>query len=259
MMISRSAYNLYYQNQLSQESTDPSIYQKFYARLKEALNTFSKKEDEANNNDFSEQLLIYNQNVNPQPDKFQRLFRHYLLLALKGNSTEQLIKEVSKCDKEYQNIAVEALAMGIGILDHMFLPQSKRWLLLNEHFASSYSNALYAGLGMSLAKLGLAPSPYLINFAPKLRQIIMEGYGFYSGYFTADKFLNQKQTIGNLLIEEQNAFDQGLGKSLWFHYQGNLKQIYAHIETFARYRQPHLLSGLDKYLEQTNFYTQLSK
>jgi hypothetical protein len=186
----------------------------------------------------------YRPNSNPKLDEIQKLFRHYLLQALKGKPVDQLICEVDQCSPEHRGVAVEALAMGIGILDHLFLPQSRRWHLLHSHFAPKYVYALYIGLGMSLAKLGLEPSPFLKTFDEQWRKVIIDGYGFYCGYFAADKYIEQKQILGNLKLDEQNAFDQGLGRSLWFHYQGNLPKIYAQLESFSAYRRKYILCGL---------------
>jgi hypothetical protein len=110
--------------------------------------------------------------------------------------------------------------------------------------APQYSFLLYLGIGEAMAQLKLPP--VLCNdFAGELwgGQII-EGYGFFDGYFNwFETLVHQNYPVG-LEPSLAAAYNQGLGRALYFIHNCNPSKIREHINSFAPSRRPELWAGV---------------
>jgi hypothetical protein len=72
----------------------------------------------------------------------------------------------------------------------------------------------------------------------------MDGYGFHEGYFRWRRSLVQQQVPSRLSGYARRAFDQGLGRSLWFVTGADPERIAAIVGAFPHQRQADLWSGV---------------
>jgi len=87
---------------------------------------------------------------------------------------------------------------------------------------------------------------------PLLCWLVLDGYGFHEGFFHWPKYLKGQAVPkrvagpGNAvqLTYAPRAFDQGLGRSLWFVDGGDLARLQKTIGDFPETRQPDLWSGI---------------
>jgi hypothetical protein len=103
---------------------------------------------------------------------------------------------------------------------------------------------VHVGAGWALARLGRRlqrPPPWL---DPLLGWLALDGYGFHEGYFRAPLYILQRLPPGRLTGYARRAFDQGLGRSLWFVYGADVFRIVAAISAFPVDRQADLWSGV---------------
>jgi hypothetical protein len=77
-----------------------------------------------------------------------------------------------------------------------------------------------------------------------LGNLAYDGYGFYLGCFRSQTFIEERQQPDHLKGYARNIFDQGLGRSLWFHHRGNWQKIEKTIRTFTTSRQRDLWFGI---------------
>lgn len=114
--------------------------------------------------------------------------------------------------------------------------------LLTE--ASQYSFLLFLGIGEAMAQLKLPP--VLCNEVS--RELwsgqIIEGYGFFDGYFNwYESLVLQKYPLG-LVPELRAAYDQGLGRAIYFVGNCNASKVRDQINTFAAQRRAELWAGV---------------
>lgn len=110
--------------------------------------------------------------------------------------------------------------------------------------APEYSFVIYMGIGEAMAQLKISPAAFnTVADNPWGGQII-EGYGFFDGYFRwFDTLVHQTYPPG-LSPELRAAYDQGLGRAIYFVTNGRPQEIRDYISTFAPARQKELWAGL---------------
>lgn len=111
------------------------------------------------------------------------------------------------------------------------------------HSAESYSFLMYLGIGEAMAQLKLPP--VLCNSVANERWSgqILEGYGFFDGYFNwYDALVHQKYPDG-LEPGLRAAYDQGIGRAIYFVTNCNPQKIKDQISCFAPNRRAEIWSG----------------
>lgn len=114
--------------------------------------------------------------------------------------------------------------------------------LLDE--VPQYSFLLYMGIGEAMAQLKISPAASNCLTNNSWSDQIWEGYGFFNGYFRwFDTLVHQKYPEG-LAPELRPAYDQGLGRAIYFLTSGKPYEIRDYISTFAPERQKEMWAGL---------------
>jgi hypothetical protein len=73
--------------------------------------------------------------------------------------------------------------------------------------------------------------------------MVMDGYGFAKGYFSQQRYIEEKVVPAHLSSYGRRVFDQGLGRSIWFVAGENVDQVVTTIATFPEARHADLWSG----------------
>ncbi|MCG8458555.1 MAG: DUF1702 family protein, partial [Holophagales bacterium] len=85
----------------------------------------------------------------------------------------------------------------------------------------------------------------LARLHPLYRWLAVDGYGFHQGFFHWRRSVEEPREIPRVLRGyARRAFDQGLGRSLWFVDGADAERIPHTIAAFPRERQADLWSGL---------------
>src|SRR6185503_18765465 len=84
---------------------------------------------------------------------------------------------------------------------------------------ASHVYMLYVGAGWAIARLPWLrsnPDRAIRHFDPLLGWLAVDGYGFHEGYFHWPESIDRRRLPRGLSGYARCAFDQGLGRSLWF-------------------------------------------
>jgi len=73
---------------------------------------------------------------------------------------------------------------------------------------------------------------------------VVDGYGFHEGYFKWRRYANGQPAPPQLSLYGRRAFDQGLGRSLWFINGADVELIPRTIAAFDAARRADLWSGV---------------
>ena len=152
-------------------------------------------------------------------------------LAIRLNST---------VEAGYRGFAFEGAAMSLTLLDRLHLARSRFGEFLQGP-GEPHIYMLHVGAGWAVARLPWLrrdPLRATRRFDPLLRWLALDGYGFHEGYFHWPR-------VSPLLAGyAQRAFDQGLGRSLWFVESMDPGRIAATIDSFPLARRPDLWAGV---------------
>jgi enediyne biosynthesis protein E3 len=142
-----------------------------------------------------------------------------------------------------RGIAYEGVGMGLTLLDFL-LPYKKRVRRFLDGPCGPYRPLFYIGVGIALPRLPVDPLRVVARYDDADRWFIIDGYGFYRGFFDSHASLDQHSRPDWLTGEAARCFDNGLGRSLWFLSSANPQRIAATIQGFPPVRRGDLWGGI---------------
>lgn len=163
--------------------------------------------------------------------------------VLDGSRLADLVPRLNKVPIELRGYAYEGAAIGLTGLD-CFMPWKAR---LREYMAGPGAEHIYMvhiGAGEALARLHRKPVPFIDRLEDRvLCWLVMDGYGFYSGFFASQRHVRGQAVPTHLSPYARRVFDQGLGRSIWFLAGARVDRIAATIAVFPAERQADLWLG----------------
>lgn len=173
-----------------------------------------------------------------------RTFVRGYRMALAQPDPVPLAATLTDIEGELRGFAYEGAGMALALLDQ--LTPWTRGARLQSFIAgpaSSHVYMTYVGAGWALARLRRPPRSAL-RLDPLLGWLAVDGYGFHHGYFTPRRRLLAQRIPSRLGGYTLRAFDQGLGRSVWFAAGGDAQHAVAIIDRFDPFRRRDLWSGI---------------
>ncbi|MBV9690117.1 MAG: DUF1702 family protein, partial [Ktedonobacteraceae bacterium] len=167
----------------------------------------------------------------------------YSMALEAGDSFETLVCGLESFENEVRGFAYEGAGMGLALLDY-FTPWKKRLPAFMSRAGNKHIYVLHVGAGWTLGRLPQRYSSFLAHYDPLLRWLTIDGYGFHEGFFASQRALKEQVRPHRLSGCALHAFDQGLGRSLWFVKGADVEQIVAVLKAFPEERQADLWSGV---------------
>ncbi len=176
-------------------------------------------------------------------EKIKTIFQTATDISTAEKNLDTLIDHLETTDSEFRSIAYEGASMAIAQLDIEKNNTLSVWHTFNER-AGAHAAQTHAGLGWAIAQQNRSALPFLETLSPLLRFRVLDGYGYYEGIF------RQRQSIKNQRSPEAfdskmlQAYDQGIGRSLWYTSKGNVEKLEAMIAVFPPDRHAALWLGI---------------
>jgi|GEM_PF-683581 len=156
---------------------------------------------------------------------------------------EVLVPRLDAVDVELRGIAYEGAGMGLMLLDTL-LPYRRRLPAFLAGPGRPYRSLVAIGVGLVMPRVPVGHARFLARQDPMLRWLVMDGYGFYDGFFCWKRSVTGHRPPRRLHGYALRAYDQGLGRSFWFSTGGDVARIVATISGYPAHRQPDLWSGI---------------
>lgn len=188
----------------------------------------------------------------PQPDMDQtwlgfepvaRTLVESFKLTLDDSRFEVLVPRLESVDVELRGIAYEGAGMGLMLMDGLG-PWAKRLQAFLDGPGKPYKCLVYIGAGLVMPRMPGRPDRFLKRLDPFYCWMAMDGYGFYEGFFSGKRTVEERVMPSRLSGYSCRAFDHGLGRSLWFSTGANIERILAAISGFPPQRQADLWGGI---------------
>ena len=164
--------------------------------------------------------------------------------ALEETSFNPLARRLSTFETDLQGFAFEGAAMGLALLDSFTPRRTNRWRTFTEGLAEPHVYMMHVGFGWALARFQRRVTPHLARLDPLLGWLAVDGYGFHEGYFSWPRYIEQQAIPTRLNSYERRAFDQGLGRSMWFVKGADVAAVASTINSFPFIRHEDLWSGV---------------
>lgn len=164
--------------------------------------------------------------------------------ALSNGLSPQLTKDLDAIDGEIRGFAVEGAAMGLALMDRIWLPKPSRIERFLEGYGRAHIYMVHVGVGWMWARIPWRRQSDQKRLDPVLSWLAMDGWGFHQAYFGFSDQRHWATPPSRLNGYERRAFDQGMGRALWFTNGGNPALIADSVAGFAQSRQMDLWSGV---------------
>lgn len=184
-------------------------------------------------------------------DRLERIGRTFIAgtdAALAAGDPEAVSSSLDAIDMnlELRGFAFEGAAMAFALLDRL-LPWGRRgdrWRRFLEGAGAPHAYMVHVGAGWARARLGGRTDSWLADADPLLRWLVVDGWGFHEGYFHFPRRVDAHEVPRGLAGYAVRAFDQGLGRSLWFVEGASSERIARTIGGFTAARRSDLWSGV---------------
>ena len=137
----------------------------------------------------------------------------------------------------------EGAAMGVILRDWLMPWKQKSWERFTEE-TGDHIYMLHVGAGWAMARIPRDVEKTLTHFDPLLRWLLVDGYGFHETFFHPERVLRGQPHPRRVRGYAKRAFDQGIGRAMWFASGANVRAIANALAEFSAERLPDLWSGV---------------
>ncbi|HEX3130552.1 MAG TPA: DUF1702 family protein [Thermoanaerobaculia bacterium] len=164
--------------------------------------------------------------------------------ALEEPTTEDLAARLGEIPAEVSGFAFEGAGMALALLDTLTPWRSERRLdAFLRGPGDPHNYLVHVGAGWILARLPLTPGRLLARLDPVLGWLALDGYGFHEGFFHPGRTVARHEVPAKVRGYARRAFDQGIGRSLWFVEGAGAQRLKTTISSFPTDRQGDVWSG----------------
>ena len=166
-------------------------------------------------------------------------------IALASNSVDELGQTLRETiDPAFQGFAHEGAAMALWILDWVTPWNRNRFqtFLAGPGEPHYYMSVIGAGWAMGRLPGNFDRRREAVD--PFFGWLAADGYGFHEGFFKPEASFIRHETPKKLNPYSYQAFDQGLGRSMWFYCCADVDQIVKTLRAFPKERHASLWAGI---------------
>lgn len=176
-------------------------------------------------------------------EKIKTIFQTAKEISTAEKSLDTLIDYLETTDPEFRSIAYEGASMAIAQLAIEKDNTLTIWHTFNQR-ACAHAAQTHAGLGWAIALQNCSVLPFLETLSPLLRFRVLDGYGYYEGIFRQRSSIKNQKSPEEFDSKMLQAYDQGIGRSLWYSSKGDVKKLEELISIFPSDRHAALWIGI---------------
>jgi hypothetical protein len=188
----------------------------------------------------------------PQREILETASRAFLMgfnATISSAAPADLAAHLDELGEQQRGHALEGAGMAAAVLDALTLRPGKRLRALLAGPGRGYPQLVLSGAGRGYASLHRRPSRLIKKLPadrvtnPALRWFAWDGYGFHRGFFASDQTIGGRRQPRRLSPEQRSLFDQGVGRSLWYHECADPDGVALRIAEFTPSRRADLWCG----------------
>jgi hypothetical protein len=167
--------------------------------------------------------------------------------VLASDGLEELSLRLALIDTELSGFAFEGAGMALTLLDQLGPRRRNRWKAFIDGPGNPHIEVVHVGAGMVFTRLPRGHARlerFLSQCDEEFMWWVVDGYGCSQGFFDPERAIDRQERPPFQSAYAFRAFDQGLGRSLWFVEGADVDQVLARVRTFAPQRRADLFSGV---------------
>lgn len=161
--------------------------------------------------------------------------------ATAESSTERIDIEraLASADALFVSVAFEGAASGLAFRQ---LKNGAKEIQVPDWPA--HAAQVHIGIGWALAEFGLGPMAHLSQFNGVMQGRVLDGFGYHHGLFRRRRCIQAMEIPDGIPDELLTAFDQGLGRAMWYISKGEWAALGAMTAPFGETRKQGLWRGI---------------
>ncbi len=171
------------------------------------------------------------------------IFQEAKHFASKLPDFDELFHYLESTDAEFRSVAYEGASMALAQNDFIQNHSIKKWNQFVK-ITTNQASHVHIGLGWAIAADSISALSFLNTIHPMMQSRVWDGCGFYSGIFKYRTSIKNQETQSFVTEKDFPAFDQGLGRSLWYSCKGDVNAVAENIKKFSSLRHPDLWRGV---------------
>jgi hypothetical protein len=171
-----------------------------------------------------------------------------------GDRPQSLLR-LGMVERDFRGFAYEGATMAFTLLDVMPGRRSDRTKRFLDGNAAPHLFVAYIGIGFAMSHLPrvlwskVLPELKDQWFHPRASWLAVDGHGFDQAYFNSKKWIDGQRVPKPYSWQGRpeyfvRAFDQGIGRMLWFMHGASPSGVASAISAFASHRHADLWSGI---------------
>ncbi|MFY1698638.1 DUF1702 family protein [Solwaraspora sp. WMMA2101] len=175
--------------------------------------------------------------------------------AIDSTDLWELERRLELVEQELRGFAYEGATMALTVRDVTGARRGRRTRDLLTGSGRPHLLLAYIGIGFAMARLPrplwrkVLPDLAGLPYHPTMSWLAVDGLGFDRAYFHTRRWVvEQRQPAPYPWLGRPDyfgrAFDQGIGRALWFIHGGQPRAVAAAVEEFAPARRADLFSGV---------------
>ncbi len=164
--------------------------------------------------------------------------------ALAAPGAHELADALQGVPLDERGFAYEGAAMGLALLARLFPWRRRALREFLDGPAQPHVYMAHIGIGWAWAALPGPIAGSLQRHDGIRRYLIMDGFGFYHGYFHARRYLRAATPPSRVRGYARRVFDQGMGRALWFVAGADPERVETSIEALPAERRGDLWAGV---------------
>ena len=181
--------------------------------------------------------------IGQKMEKIKTIFQKAQEQASKAEDINELIAFLQTTEKEFLPVAYEGAAMTLALNDFSEGDSISNWKQLLDS-SKKYSCQIYLGMGWAVGQQKKSELPFLELLSRNMQFRMWDGCGYYDGIFRQRQSIKSKKRSENILPKDFQAYDEGLGRSLWYICKGDVAKVGEMLATFDLERHVDLWRGV---------------
>jgi hypothetical protein len=175
-------------------------------------------------------------------EKIRFVFQHAMQFS-SGNDDKAVDAYLKNVEPEFRAVAFEGAAMSFALKDLQDRALMD-WRAFMRRSAHPYVPHVHVGLGWAIAKQKLPSLVFLDSMFPSMLFRVLDGHGYYDGIFRQVQTINSQSRASSIEPIHYAAYDQGVGRSLWYSAGGEVVRVGEAVRKFSVDRQGALWRGV---------------
>jgi hypothetical protein len=156
---------------------------------------------------------------------------------------EELGARLDDTEPELRGFTHEGAGMALALLDALTPWRRTRVAAFLAGAGEAHAYMVHVGAGWAMARLRRRFAAVPAGMDPLLGWLAADGYGFHEAYFNPRRFVSERRLPRRVSGYALRAFDQGVGRAMWFVHCADPARVAYAIGRFPLHRRGDLWSG----------------